>query len=104
MAWSEPMSFSRGVTARSGASACSRWRLALAVLTLTLVVLPSLLVGQAQASTRATGAGSPCAPSVVNGVIPVWASQGFHPAKFRMHYELGKSDKIVALLWKFPLL
>src|SRR5271169_3174949 len=88
MAWSVPMSFLRGVTTRSGASAFSGWRLGLAVLTLTSVVLPSLLVGPAQASTRAAGAGSACAPSVVNGVIPAWASEGFHPAKFRMHYEL----------------
>jgi hypothetical protein len=59
----------------------------------------------AMASARMTGAtNSACAPSVVNGAIPSWASAGFTPSNYRMHYELGHAHAIVALLWKFPLL
>ena len=57
------------------------------------------------AATHTTDASnSVCAPSVVDGTIPSWASAGFTPSNYRMHYELGSSRQIVALLWKFPLL
>jgi hypothetical protein len=47
---------------------------------------------------------SACATSVIDGTIPSWASAGFTPSTYRMHYQLGSAHKIVALLWKFPLL
>jgi hypothetical protein len=44
-----------------------------------------------------------CRPNVIDGVIPLWASSGFHPPAYRMYYELGRSGRIVALLWAHPL-
>ena len=52
---------------------------------------------------RATSTPAPCAPHVVDGVIPSWAQAGFSPPNPTMHYALGSSGHIVALLWAFPL-
>jgi hypothetical protein len=80
-----------------------------------LVALPSLALGLVVAPpasgtprpvlSTATSAlqGAACQPHVVDSVIPSWASSGFHPAAYRMYYELGRSDRIVALLWAHPL-
>ena len=44
-----------------------------------------------------------CAPQVRDGVIPAWARAGFSQRSPTMHYELGASGAIAALLWAFPL-
>ena len=80
-----------------------------------LVALPTLALGlvvaspasgtaRAALSTANIGvARAACRPHPVDDVIPGWASSGFHPAAYRMYYELGRSDRIVALLWAHPL-
>jgi hypothetical protein len=80
-----------------------------------LVAAPALAVGGLVAQPPTAGAHpapgtatsvlpeAACQPHVVLGVIPSWASGGFHPAAYRMYYELGRSDRIVALLWAHPL-
>jgi hypothetical protein len=80
-----------------------------------LVGLPTVALGLV-VSSPASGAARPalstatsalpeaaCQPHPVDGVIPGWARSGFHPAAYRMYYELGRSDRIVALLWAHPL-
>ena len=80
-----------------------------------LVALPTLALGLVVASPASGTArpalstvtsalqGAACQPHAVDGVIPGWASSGFHPAAYHMYYELGRSDRIVALLWARPL-
>jgi hypothetical protein len=51
-------------------------------------------------STSATA----CAPRVVDGALPSWAQAGFSPPTVAAHYELGQSDGIVAILFKYPLM
>ena len=62
----------------------------------TALVLPGC-------SKTTNSAVSPCAPHVIDGVIPSWARGGFSQPNPTMHYELGTSGAIVALLWAFPL-
>jgi hypothetical protein len=75
-----------------------------ALLALFLSVPVSLPVGAASIPRTEKSTTSACSPSVVDGAIPSWASAGFTPRDYRMHYELGRAHDIVALLWKFPLL
>jgi hypothetical protein len=74
---------------------------ALLALILSLVTITADAAPAAQTAPSTT---APCAPSVKDGAIPSWASAGFTPRNYHMHFELGHADAIVALLWKFPLL
>jgi hypothetical protein len=65
------------------------------------VVLSALLLASCGATKRS--AVKACAPNVDNGVIPSWARAGFPERNPTMHYELGTSHEIVALLFAFPL-
>jgi hypothetical protein len=64
-------------------------------------VLSTLLLASCGATK--SSAVRPCAPNVVDGVIPSWAQAGFLERNPTMHYELGTSREIVALLFAFPL-
>jgi hypothetical protein len=78
---------------------------ALPTLALGLVLAPPASGTARPVASTATSAlpEAACKPNVVDGVIPSWSSSGFHPAAYRMYYELGRSDRIVALLWAHPL-
>ena len=82
----------------------SRRSLAVGVLLARILSLVTITAGAAPAAQTAPSTTSPCAPSIKDGAIPSWASAGFTPRNYHMHFELGRADAIVALLWKFPLL
>ncbi len=72
---------------------------------LLAVLAPLTLGGVATAAAVSSKlATAPCRPHVVDGVIPSWARAGFSSPQPRMHYEMGASGRIVALLWAYPLL
>ena len=88
-----------------GLAEIARWTIVAAVSALIVLSPIAAAPDSAAAALPTTSASaSECAPSVVDGVIPSWASAGFTPSNYRMHYEVGSSHAIVALLWKFPLL
>jgi hypothetical protein len=83
----------------------SRKSLATGALFALILSLVTIAAGAAPvAQTDPSSTTSQCAPSVKDGAIPSWASAGFTPRNYHMHFELGHADAIVALLWKFPLL
>jgi len=84
---------------------CRPASIAVAALATTLVASsPAWGTVTPVASTKApTLKDLACQPHVVYGVIPLWASNGFHPAAYHLNYELGRSGRIVALLWAQPL-
>jgi hypothetical protein len=45
----------------------------------------------------------PCRAEVAKGPLPVWARGGFHPPSMRMPHVLGRSGRIVAVLFAYPL-
>jgi hypothetical protein len=49
-------------------------------------------------------AGAPCRPVVNMGVLPEWARDGFSDPKPRMPHVLGSSNRIVAIVFGYPLL
>jgi hypothetical protein len=48
-------------------------------------------------------AAPPCHPDVRMGVLPAWARGGFSDPRPRMPYTLGRSGRIAAIVWGFPL-
>jgi hypothetical protein len=65
------------------------------------------VVGAGSAAGASSGAepstSGVCRPSVIVGVLPVWARDGFSDPKPRMPYVLGRAGKIAAILWADPL-
>lgn len=45
----------------------------------------------------------PCRSAVRHDVIPVWARAGFSGPKPRVPYVLGRSERIVAIVFGYPL-
>ena len=66
-----------------------------------LATAVALLVAPAAAPQRA--ATSPCHAAVRTGVLPAWARAGFSSPRPRMPHVLGRSGKIVAILFGYPL-
>jgi hypothetical protein len=60
----------------------------------------SALLGSAVARSAVA---RPCEARVDRGVIPVWARSGFSDPKPRMAHVLGRSGRIVALVFGDPL-
>ena len=63
----------------------------------------SLCVAPGAAEPRAA-AGGICRSEVQTGVLPVWARAGFSDPKPRMPHVLGRSGRIAALVFGYPLL
>jgi hypothetical protein len=70
------------------------------------VVIASVVaaIGPPGSASAARHSPAPCGSAVVNGVLPVWARDGFSDPKPRMAHVLGRSGSIVAILWADPLL
>jgi hypothetical protein len=66
----------------------------------------SALVGAAgpTKAPAAAEASPPCRSIVDTGVLPVWARGGFSDPKPRIPQVLGRSGRIVAILFGYPLL
>jgi hypothetical protein len=94
----------RDVDRRSVSLHRSRKSFAAGALLALILSLGTITAGAAPAAQTAPSTTAPCAPSVKDGAIPSWASAGFTPRNYHMHFELGHANAIVALLWKFPLL
>lgn len=80
-----------------------------------LVIALQLGVCAALLAASADGAGtsmpphggtsmSPCHAQVREAVLPSWARSGFHPPTQPMPHELGRSGRIVAIIFGYPLL
>lgn len=67
------------------------------------VSVPVALVLVATAVARSAGPAKGCHATVINGVLPSWARDGFSDPRPRMPYELGRAGKIAAILWADPL-
>jgi hypothetical protein len=61
----------------------------------------SILAGAASEGTASTR--SPCSSAVRMGPLPLWARGGFHPPTQRIPHVLGRSGRIVAILFSYPL-
>ncbi|MFN2628199.1 MAG: hypothetical protein ABR569_06135 [Gaiellaceae bacterium] len=68
-----------------------------------LVCAAALSVAPGAAQARA-GAGRACRADVHLGVLPVWARAGFSDPQPRLPHVLGRSGKIAALVFGYPLL
>jgi len=55
------------------------------------------------AGARTAGAATPCHAAVATGVLPVWARAGFSGPRPRLPHVLGRSGRIAALLFGYPL-
>jgi hypothetical protein len=77
-------------------------RRALAATAIALGALAGISGGGA--ATAAPEAVLPCRSIVDTGVLPVWARGGFSDPKPRIPHVLGRSRKIVAILFAYPLL
>lgn len=73
--------------------------------TTAIVILAIVLLGHGRraGSPAARGgparAALPCRAQSVDGVLPTWARAGFSDARPRMPYALGRSGRILAILW-----
>ena len=57
----------------------------------------------ASGAPGATQSVAPCRAAVRHDVIPVWARAGFSGPRPRVPYVLGRSGRIVAILFGYPL-
>ena len=62
------------------------------------------VLAPADAATAVPIGAPGCLSAVRTGVIPAWARGGFNEPKPRMPHVLGRSGRIVALLFAYPLL
>ena len=70
--------------------------LATLALASSLVALPSI--------ARSAQGGQPCHSQVRLGVLPVWARTGFSDPKPRLPHIVGRSGRVAALVFGYPLL
>src|SRR2546429_5000640 len=63
-----------------------------------------MVVSILAAAVMASTAPQPCHSGVRNDVLPAWARGGFSESKPRMPLVLGRSGKIAALVFGYPLL
>jgi hypothetical protein len=72
---------------------------------LVFAVLPGLCVALlATPAVDARRTAPPCFAQVRAGVLPSWVRTGFHPPTQPIPHELGRSGRIVAIVFGFPLL
>lgn len=62
------------------------------------------LVGFSPSAVGSAAAAQACASGVSSGVLPQWARAGFSGSQPRMPYELGRSGRIAAIVFGYPLL
>ncbi len=62
------------------------------------------LLGSSPAAVGSAAATKPCASGVASRVLPPWARAGFSGSQPRMPYELGRSGRIAAIVFGYPLL
>jgi hypothetical protein len=55
-------------------------------------------------ATRTVALASACQSQVLKGVLPVWARTGFSDPRPRMPHVLGRSGRIAAIVFGYPLL
>ena len=72
---------------------------------LAVVLAASCSVVGAESGRTASGrpATSACRSSAEVGVLPLWARDGFSNPTQRLHYAVGRSRRIVAVLFGYPL-
>jgi hypothetical protein len=73
------------------------------VMRATAASLCCLAAAAGTPSPRAASSAA-CHPAVRTGVLPVWARAGFSDPRPRMPHVLGRSGRIVAIVFGFPLL
>jgi hypothetical protein len=72
---------------------------------LVIALLLGVCVALLTASVDGAGTSMPsCHAQVRKGVLPSWARTGFHPPTQPMPHELGRSRRIVAIVFGYPLL
>ncbi len=70
-----------------------------------IAVLAIVVLGHARHAGRTAGpagsglAGMACRSQVRDRVLPRWARAGFSEARPRMHYAIGQSGRIAAIVW-----
>jgi hypothetical protein len=62
----------------------------------------ALLTGSASARPGG-GDSSRCASRLARGSLPVWARGGFHPPTMHVPHVVGRSGRIAAILFGYPL-
>jgi len=70
-----------------------------------VLLLAATAFGAASASSARSGAGTTqrCSSAVDTGVLPTWARGGFSERRPRIAHVLGRSGRIVAILFARPL-
>lgn len=67
-----------------------------------VVTAAALALAPAGGARHAT-APAPCRAAVATGVLPVWARAGFSSPRPRIPHVLGRSGRVVAILFGYPL-
>jgi hypothetical protein len=81
-----------------------RWALPLTVAFALLVGLEAPGVqATSSVSSKSAKSPAPCHAEVRSGVLPTWARSGFADKRPRIAHTLGRSGKIAAILFGYPL-
>ena len=71
---------------------------------LAALAVASSLVTLPSSARSAQGALGPCRSQVRLGVLPIWARTGFSDSKPRLPHIVGRSGRVAALVFGYPLL